>query len=100
MLLVQVAGSARDRLADLVDIPAAAIKPRTARRMSSLRPLAYTLLACLASAVITSASISWSRGRSDDDAIQMGLRTSTTAVWFAAATILLAEMSPRHCRPR
>jgi hypothetical protein len=55
--------------------------------------LAYTLLACLASAVITVSLYLLAARSFDDAAIQMALRTSATAVWFAAATILLAELS-------
>jgi hypothetical protein len=56
--------------------------------------LAYTLLACLASAVITISLYLLAARSFGDPAIQMALRTSATAVWFAAATILLAELSP------
>jgi hypothetical protein len=56
--------------------------------------LSYTLLACLGSAVITVSLYLLVARSFSDDAIRMALRTSATAVWFAAATILLAQLSP------
>lgn len=54
----------------------------------------YTLLVCLGAAVITLGLYLLVARSFEEDAIRMALRTSGTAVWFAAATILLAEMSP------
>lgn len=59
-----------------------------------VRALSYTLLACLASGLIALSLYLLAARSFGRDALQMGLRTSTTAIWFAAATILLAEMSP------
>lgn len=56
--------------------------------------LSYTLLVCLASAVITLALYLLVAKTFQEDAIRMAVRTSSTAVWFAAATILLAQLSP------
>ena len=59
-----------------------------------LQVLSYTLLVCLSAAVITLGLYVLVARSFDDDTIRMALRTSGTAVWFAAATILLAQMSP------
>jgi len=93
MLVVQVAGL----LATAWLIWSISLVPRLSREPMAdvvARALAYTLLACLASAVIALSLYLLIARSFSDDAIRMGLRTSSTAVWFAAATILLAELSP------
>jgi hypothetical protein len=92
MLLVQVAGL----LATGWLIWSVALLPRLNRESLAdviTQTLAYTLLAFLASAVITVSLYLLIARSVSDDAIQMALRTSSTAVWFAAATILLAQLS-------
>jgi len=93
MLVVQVAGL----LATAWLIWSISLAPRLSREPMAdvvARSLAYTLLACLASAVIALSLYLLIARSFSEDAIRMGLRTSSTAVWFAAATILLAELSP------
>ncbi len=92
MLLVQVAGL----LATAWLIWSISLLPRLNRESLAdviTQTLAYTLLAFLASAVITVSLYLLIARSLSDDAIQMALRTSSTAVWFAAATILLAQVS-------
>jgi hypothetical protein len=92
MLLVQVAGL----LATAWLIWSASLLPRLNRESLAdviTQTLAYTLLAFLASAVITVSLYLLIARSLSDDTIQMALRTSSTAVWFAAATILLAQLS-------
>ena len=92
MLLVQVAGL----LATGWLIWSVALLPRLNRESLAdviTQTLAYTLLAFLASAAITVSLYLLIARSLSDDAIQMALRTSSTAVWFAAATILLAQLS-------
>jgi len=92
MLLVQVAGL----LATAWLIWSISLLPRLNRESLAdviTQTLAYTLLAFLASAVITVSLYLLIARSLRDDAIQMALRTSSTAVWFAAATILLAQLS-------
>ena len=93
MLVVQVAGL----LGTAWLIWSISVLPRLDRGSLSdviIQTLSYTLLACLASALITVTLYLLIAHSLRDDAIQMALRTSTTAVWFAAATILLAQLSP------
>jgi hypothetical protein len=93
MLVVQVGGL----LATAWLIWSISLLPRLEREpMASVvtQALAYTLLACLASAVIALSLCLLIARSFSEEAIRMGLRTSGTAVWFAAATILLAQLSP------
>src|ERR1700719_94243 len=93
MLVVQVAGL----LGTAWLIWSISVLPRLDRGSLSdviIQTLSYTLLACLASALITVTLYLLIAHSLRDDAIQMALRTSTTAVCFAAATILLAQLSP------
>jgi hypothetical protein len=92
MLLVQVAGL----LATAWLVWSISLVPRLNRESLAdviTQTLAFTLLAFLASAVITVSLYLLIARSLNDDAIQMALRTSSTAVWFAAATILLAQLS-------
>jgi hypothetical protein len=92
MLLVQVAGL----LATAWLIWSISLIPRLNRESLAdviTQTLAYTLLAFLASAVITVSLYLLIARSLSDDTIQMALRTSSTAVWFAAATILLTQLS-------
>lgn len=92
-LLVQVAGL----FATGWMVWTAAVVPRLARQ-----PLAgvigdafaHALLACSASAFITLALYLVVARSGRHDALLGALRTSSTAVWFAPATLLLAELSP------
>lgn len=73
------------------------LQPRLDREPLSdliLQVLSYTLLVYLSAAVITLGLYLLVARSFDDDTIRMALRTSGTAVWFAAATILLEQMSP------
>ena len=93
MLVVQVAGL----LATAWLIWSISLLPRLEREpMANVvaQAVAYTLLACLASAVIALSLYLLIARSFSEEAIRMGLRTSGTAVWFAAATILLAQLSP------
>ena len=93
MLLVQVAGL----LATAWLIWSISLVPRLNRESLAdvlAQTLAFTLLACLASAAIALSLYLLIARSFRDDAIQMAMRTSSTAVWFAAATILLAQLSP------
>jgi hypothetical protein len=93
MLLVQIAGL----LGTAWLIWSISLVPRLNRQSLAdviTQALAYTLLACLASALIALGLYLLIARSFREDAIQMALRTSATAVWFAAATILLAELSP------
>lgn len=93
MLVVQVGGL----LATAWLIWSISLLPRLDREPMAdvvAQALAYTLLACLASALIALSLYLLIARSFSDEAIRMGLRTSGTAVWFGAATILLAELSP------
>src|SRR5579862_411725 len=93
MLFVQVAGL----LGTAWLIWSISVLPRLGRESLSdviAQTLGYTLLACLASAVIAVSLYLLVAHSLSHDALRMALRTSTTAVWFAAATILLSQLSP------
>jgi hypothetical protein len=93
MLVVQVAGL----LATAWLIWSISLLPRLNRESMAdvvAQALAYTLAACVASAVIALSLYLLIARSFSEEAIRMGLRTSGTAVWFAAATILLAQLSP------
>ena len=93
MLVVQVGGL----LATAWLIWSISLLPRLEREpMANVvtQAVAYTLLACLASALIALSLYLLIARSFSEEAIRMGLRTSGTAVWFAAATILLAQLSP------
>jgi hypothetical protein len=93
VLVVQVGGL----LATAWLIWSISLLPRLSREPMAdvvAQALAYTLAACLASAVIALSLYLLIARSFSEEAIRMGLRTSGTAVWFAAATILLAELSP------
>jgi hypothetical protein len=92
-LLVQVAGLAATGWV----VWTAAVVPRLARQ-----PLAgviweafqHALFACFASAAITLGLYLLIARSRRAHALLAALRTSTTAVWFAPATLLLSELSP------
>jgi hypothetical protein len=92
-LLVQVAGLAATGWV----VWTAAVVPRLARQ-----PLAgviweafqHALFACFASAAITLGMYLLIARSGRTDALRAALRTSSTAVWFAPATLLLSELSP------
>jgi hypothetical protein len=93
MLVVQISGL----LATAWLIWSMSLLPRLNRESMAdvvAQALAYTLAACVASAVIALSLYLLSARSFSEEAIRMGLRTSGTAVWFAAATILLAQLSP------
>jgi hypothetical protein len=93
MLFVQVAGL----LGTAWLIWSISVLPRLGRESLShviTQTLGYTLLACLASAIIAVSLYLLVAHSLSHDALHMALRTSTTAVWFAAATILLSQLSP------
>jgi len=93
MLVVQVGGL----LATAWLIWSISVLPRLNREPMAdvvAQAMAYTLLACLASALIALSLYLLIARSFSEEAIRMALRTSGTAVWFAAATILLAELSP------
>jgi hypothetical protein len=93
MLVVQVAGL----LATAWLIWSISLVPRLEREPVAnvvAQAVAYTLLACLASALIALSLYLLIARSFSEEAIRMGLRTSGTAIWFAAATILLAQVSP------
>ncbi len=71
--------------------------PRLARQPLSgviAEALKHTLFACLASASITVGLYLLIARSTRRHAVLAALRTSSTAVWFAPATLLLAELSP------
>ena len=93
MLYVQIAGL----LATSWIVWSVSFLPRLGREPLSgvvVQALSYTLLVCLSSAVITLSLYLLIARSFQEDAVRMALRTSATSVWFAAATILLAELSP------
>ena len=93
MLLVQIAGL----LATCWIVWSISLEPRLSRDSLSgivLQVASYTLLVCLSGAAITLGLYLLVARSFHQDAVRMALRTSGTAVWFASATVLLAEMSP------
>lgn len=75
----------------------AAVVPRLARQpLASVigEALGHALLACFASAAITGGLYLLIARSRRADALAAVLRTSTVAVWFAPATLLLSELSP------
>lgn len=92
MLFVQIAGL----LATSWIVWSVSLLPRLGREPLTgviVQALSYTLLVCLSSAVITFSLYLLVARSFQEDAIRMALRTSASAVWFAAATILLADLS-------
>jgi hypothetical protein len=92
-LLVQVAGLCATGWV----VWTAAVVPRLARRpLSSVigEALTHALFACFASAAITLGLYLLIARSGRSDALLAAFRTSSTAVWFAPATLLLAELSP------
>ena len=92
-LLVQVAGLAATGWL----VWTAVVVPRSARQpLASViwEALQYALFACFASAAITLGMYLLIARPGRADALRAALRTSTTAVWFAPAMLLLSELSP------
>ena len=92
-LLVQVAGLAATGWV----VWTVAVLPRLGRQPLAWvigEALQHALVACLASAAITLGLYLLIVRSCRTDALLAALRTSTVAVWFAPATLLLAELSP------
>jgi hypothetical protein len=92
-LLVQVAGLAASGWV----VWTVAVLPRLGRQPLAWvigEALQHALVACLASAAITLGLYLLIARSGRTDALLGALRTSTVAVWFAPATLLLAELSP------
>jgi hypothetical protein len=92
-LLVQVAGLAATGWV----VWTVAVLPRLGRQPLAWvigEALQHALVACLASAAITLGLYLLIARSGRTEALLGALRTSTVAVWFAPATLLLAELSP------
>lgn len=92
-LLVQVAGLAATGWVVWI----VAVLPRLGRQPLAWvigEALRHALVACLASAAITLGLYLLVARSGRSDALLGALRTSSVAVWFAPATLLLAELSP------
>ncbi len=93
MLLLQVGGL----LATGWLVWSISVLPRLNRQpwySVALESLKYALFACVSSGVITLALYLVIHRRASVDAFRTALRVASTAIWFAPATILLAELSP------